>query len=92
MLIHQLLKEYDFKERCLYCDKEFQNINDPEIWRSGAKEYITLHCSSGHEHSFLLDINHVLDAKLLHKEIEMKKKVVVPKVHMHATIEEMIKK
>lgn len=92
MLVHQLLKEHDFKERCAYCGKDFQNLNDPEIWRYGAKEYITLTCSSGHEHSFTLDISRALDAKLLHKEIENNKKIIVPKKHIHATIEEVVKK
>ena len=92
MLMHQLLKEHDFKERCAYCGNNFQNLQDPEIWRYGSKEYITLTCSIGHEHSFCLDINRAPDAKLLHKEIENNKKIDVPKRHLHASIEEVVKK
>ncbi len=72
MLIHQLLKETDFKERCAYCGKEFQT-DVPEFSRHGQKEYITLHCEKGHKHTFNVDMSRAFDASLIHKEIDTKK-------------------
>lgn len=74
MLVHQLLKEQDFKEKCLYCGKDFINQNAPCLSRHGNKEYITLSCSSGHTHSFAVDMTRAYDAKLIHKEIQNRNK------------------
>ncbi len=74
MLIHQLLKEQDFKEKCLYCGKDFIDQNAPRLSRHGDKEYITLSCSSGHDHSFAVDMTRAYDAKLIHKEIQNRNK------------------
>jgi len=74
MLIHQLLKEQDFKEKCLYCGKDFIDQNLPRLSRHGDKEYITLSCSSGHDHSFAVDMTRAYDAKLIHKEIQNRNK------------------
>lgn len=74
MLIHQLLKEHDFKEKCLYCGKDFVDQNAPHISRHGNKEYVTFSCSSGHDHFFAVDMTRTYDAKLIHKEIQNRNK------------------
>lgn len=74
MLIHQLLKEQDFKEKCAYCGSNFVDQNLPQLSRHGDKEYITLSCTSGHEHSFAVDMSRAHDARLIHKEIQSRNK------------------
>ena len=85
MLIHQLLEVNEFKERCAYCGKDFVDTNKPELSRYGDKEYITLSCSNGHEHSFAVDMSRALDAKLLFKDIDHKKVPTDAKKH-HASV------
>lgn len=74
-LVHQLLSEKDFHEqdRCAYCGGNFTNLDHPQISRYGSKEYLTLSCTAGHEHTVSIDISRSIDAKLLHKHIENKK-------------------
>jgi hypothetical protein len=73
MLIHQLLKERDFQERCAYCGKDFSPL--PQLSRHGDKEYITLSCEHGHQHTFCVDMSRPFDASLIHKEIEANKRL-----------------
>ncbi|MFA6888726.1 MAG: hypothetical protein WC254_04495 [Candidatus Woesearchaeota archaeon] len=76
MLIHQLLKETDFQEKCTYCGKDFQ-LKSPEFSRYGDKEYVTLSCEKGHKHTIKVDMDRRFDAMLIHRDIDANKKIDV---------------
>ena len=86
-LVHQLLKEKDFHEqdRCAYCGNNFTNLDKPQISRYGGAEYITLSCTTGHEHTVSVDISRSIDSKLVHKHIENKR--VARTTIEHAVVE-----
>ena len=90
-LIHHLLKTQDF-QHCAYCGKDFVDVDKPQLSRYGEREYITLSCSNGHEHSISIDINRALDAKLLHKEIQNRKVPVPETNHTLVNIEDTLEK
>ncbi len=74
-MIHQLLEEREFKEKCAYCANDFIDTDTPTITRSGAKEYITVRCSNGHTHTTLLDMARAYDGQLLFKHLQKTKHV-----------------
>ena len=76
MLIHQLLKETDFQEQCVYCGKKF-HLDSPEFSRYGDKEYVTLSCEQGHRHTMKIDMSRGFDAQLIHKDIDINKKISI---------------
>ncbi len=76
MLIHQLLKETDFQEKCVYCGKNF-NLNSPDFSRYGDKEYVTLCCEQGHRHTLRIDMSRGFDAQLIQKDIDANKKIPI---------------